>query len=88
MSSVVAGVECALAHSGSADISMREALGAAPSNFTVPFNEAEASAGLAQPIGTRPGNDNATTTHVGMTAYFSFMKACFPVSEFPKTTAY
>src|ERR1700678_4447160 len=57
MSSVVAGVGCALAQSGSADMSMRVCLGATPSNFTWPVND-EASAGLAGAADTRPGKEN------------------------------
>src|ERR1700729_2092355 len=80
MSSVVAGVERAWAQSGSADISMGEGFGAVPSNFTVPFKEVEASAGLARPVVRRPDSDNATTTHAGMTAYFNFMQACLSIT--------
>jgi hypothetical protein len=54
---------------------MREALGAVPSNFTMPFNEAGASAGPAQLGDTRPDRDHAKTTNAGMNAYFNFIKS-------------
>jgi len=55
-------------------MSMRAGLGAAPSNFTVPFTEAEASTGPAQ-LGISPTvTDRAARAKIGTSADFNFME--------------
>src|SRR5579872_2958544 len=78
MSSVVAAVGCALAQIGSCDMSIRAGLGAAPSNFTVPFNDAASPAGRAAT--QLESDNNITRTHVGINVYLNFISnlpSCF-----------
>src|SRR5215475_14221869 len=72
-SSVVAAVECALAQSGSCDMSMRVDFGAVPSNFTVPFTDDGASAG-AQPDKTHTEMTNSAKGPIAKNTDFNFME--------------